>query len=108
VWYFPKSVDDFDLIYAVDRRTQAAMDAEDFVVDDATEREVVEHVGEIVPDSWVAVFAAALRVEAVRLRDAARLVVAADQVNSLRIAKFEADKKRDSFDREETSIHVIT
>lgn len=41
------------------------MNAEDLVVDDAGEGEVVEHVGEIVPDGRVAVFAATFSVEPV-------------------------------------------
>ena len=76
--YFPESVDNLDLIYAMNRRTKAAVDAEDLVIDDTTEREVVEHVGKIVPDGRVAILAAALRVEAVRLRNAARLMVSPD------------------------------
>lgn len=54
------------------------MDAEDAVVDDAGEGEVVEHVRKVVPDCCVAVFAAAFSVEAVRLGYAAGFVVTAD------------------------------
>lgn len=41
------------------------MDAEDLIVDDDGERKEVEHVGEIVPDVRIAVFAIAFGVESV-------------------------------------------
>lgn len=62
------------------------MDAKYFVVDHYTQREVVEHVGEVVPDIGVAVFAGTLCVEAVGLGDTAGLVVAADKVDSVGVS----------------------
>jgi hypothetical protein len=61
----------------------------------------------VVPDVGVAVFAAAFGVEAVGLRDAAGLVVAADEVNSVRVAQFEADEEGDGFDAEEAAVDVV-
>lgn len=78
VWDLPETVDDLDLINAMDAGRQTTVDAEDLVIDDAGEGEVVKHVGEVVPDSGVAVLAAAFGVEAVGLGNTARLVVAAD------------------------------
>lgn len=66
----PISVDDFDLVDRVDGRRQASVDAKDLVVDDYTESQEVEHVGEIMPDVGVAVFSGALCVKAVGLGDA--------------------------------------
>lgn len=74
----PEAVDDLDLINAMDAGRQTTVDAEDLVVDDAGEGEVVEHVGEMVPDSSIAVLATAFGVEAVGLGDTAGLVVATD------------------------------
>lgn len=54
--YLSETVNDFDLVYGVDAWTQPAVYAEDIVVDDDGEGEVVEHVGEIVPDICIAVF----------------------------------------------------
>jgi len=102
-----KAVDDLDLIDAMDAGRQTAVDAEDLVVDDAGEGEVVEHVGEVVPNSSVAVLAAAFRVEAVGLGDSSRLVVAADEVDAMRVAEFETDQQRDGFDTEEAAIDVV-
>jgi len=41
------------------------MDAKDLVVDDHTQREKVKHVGKIMPDIGVAVFARTLGIESV-------------------------------------------
>ena len=98
VRYLPEAIDDFDLVDAVDAGTEAAVHAEDLVVDDDGEGEEVEHVGKVVPDVGVAVFAVALGVEAVGLGDAAGLVVAADKVHAGRVAQFEADEEGDCFD----------
>ena len=51
------------------------MDAENFVVDDGGEGQVVEDFGAVAPDVDRAVFAEALVVESVDLRDLAGLVV---------------------------------
>jgi hypothetical protein len=83
------------------------VDAEDLVVDDAGEGEVVEHIGKVVPDSSVAVLAAALCVETVGLGDSSRLVVAADEVDAVGVAQFETDQQRDGFDAEEAPINVV-
>lgn len=81
-------VDDFDLIDRVDRRGEAAMDAEYLVVYDDAEGEEVEHVCEVVPDIGVAVFPGTFCVEAVGLGDPTGLVVAADQVDAVGVPQF--------------------
>lgn len=91
MWNFSEAVDDLDLINAMDAGRQTTVYAEDFVVNDAGEGEVVKHVGEVVPDSSVAVLAAALGVEPVGLGDSSRLVVAADKVDAVGVAKLETD-----------------
>lgn len=83
------------------------MHAEDLVVDDDGERQVVEHVGEVVPHIRVAVLAATLGVEAVGLRHTTRFVVAADEMHAVRVAQFEADEKGDRFDTEEAAVDVV-
>lgn len=62
------------------------MYTEDLIVDDNRQRQKVEHVGEIVPDIRIAVLSGALGVEAVRLGDTARLVVATNEVDSVWVA----------------------
>ena len=41
------------------------MNAKDLVADDNTQRQVVEHVGEVMPDIGAAILASALGVEAI-------------------------------------------
>lgn len=103
-----EAVDDLDLVDGVDAGRQAAVHAEDLVVDDDRERQEVEHVGEVVPHVGVAVLARAFGVEAVRLRHAARLVIAADEVDAVRIAQLEADEERDGFDAKKAAVDVVT
>lgn len=81
-------VDDFDLIDRVDRRGEAAMDAEYLVVYDDAEGEEIEHVCEVVPDVGVAVFPGTFCVKAVGLGDPTGLVVAADQVDAVGVPQF--------------------
>ncbi len=44
-----EAVNDFDLIDVVNGRAESAVNTEDGVVDDDTEREEIEHIGEILP-----------------------------------------------------------
>lgn len=60
-----EAVDNFDLVYAVYARAESSVNAEDLVINDARQGKVVEHVGEMVPYSCVAIFSTALCVEAV-------------------------------------------
>lgn len=83
------------------------MHAKDLVIYDNTECEEVEHVGEVVPDISVAVFARALGVEAIGLGDAARLVVAADEVYSVGVSQFQTDKKGNGFDAEHATVDIV-
>lgn len=86
MWYLPEPINDLDLIDRVNRRRQAAMNAEDLVVDDHTECQEIKHVGEIMPHAGVAVFARAFRVEAVGLSDAAGFVVASNQMHAMGVS----------------------
>lgn len=107
VWDFSEAVDDLDLIDTMDARRQTAVDAEDLVVDNAGEGEVVEHVGEVMPDSGVAVLATTFGIEAVGLSDSSGLVVAANEMNAMGVTKFETDQKRDGLYTKEAAINVV-
>lgn len=67
------------------------MEAEDLVVDEGGKGEVIEEVGEVLPNVCVAVFSQAFVVEPVYLCDLARLVVAAENRDALRITDFEGN-----------------
>jgi hypothetical protein len=104
----PEAVNDLDLVNAVDAGRKAAVYAEDLVVNHHREREVVEHVGKIVPDISIAVFPTAFGVEAVRLRHATGLVVTADEMDAMWIAELEADEERYCFNAEKTAVDIVS
>ena len=106
--YLSEAVDDLDLIDGVYGGRQAAVDAEDLVVDDDRQGEEVEHICKVVPHVCVAILAGALGVEAVRLCDAAGLVVAADEMDAVRVAQLQAYEERYGLDGEEASVDVVT
>lgn len=97
-----------DVVERVDRRTQAAMKAEDLVLNERGEGEVIEKVGEVSPHVGVAIFAQALVVEAVDLCDLAGFVVSSEDRDPLGVADFKADKKGHGLDGVVTPIDVVT
>jgi len=107
VGYFPKAINNFDLIYAMNAWAQPSMHTKYIVVDDYTEREEVKHVGEVMPYVCVAIFPVTFCVETVGLSDAARLVVASDQVYAVGVSEFETDEERDRFYGKEASVDVV-
>lgn len=83
------------------------MDAENPVVDDHAERQKIKHVGEVMPDTSVAVLAGTFSVEAIRLRDAARLVIPSNQMHALGVSQLQTHEQGDCLYAEETSINVV-
>lgn len=67
-----------DIVQRINTRTQPTVQAEDLVLNQCSEGQEIEQVGEELPDVGVAVFAEALVVEAVDLGDLAGFVVAAE------------------------------
>ena len=66
-----------DLVQRVDAGREAAVQAEDVVLDDSGERQIVEEAGEILPDISVSILAKAFVIEAIDLGNLLGLVVAA-------------------------------
>ena len=83
------------------------MDAKDTAVDDGAEGEVIEHLAAPAPDVGRAVLALALVVEAVHLRDLARLVVAANERDALGVAHFEREQKEEGLHAVETAVDEV-
>lgn len=75
---FLDPVEGTDIIEGINAGREAAVEAEDLIVDEGGEGEVVEEVGEVLPNIGVAVLAEALVVKAVNLGDLARLVIPAE------------------------------
>lgn len=91
--YFPEAVDDLDLVYGMYRWGKATVDAENLVINDHRQREEVEHIREVMPYIRIAVFSRTFGVESIGLGYAARLMVAANEVDSVGVAQFEAYKQ---------------
>ena len=81
-----ESINDFDLINGMDRGRKASVNAEYLVVDDNAQGKEVEHVGEVMPDVGIAVLSCAFGVKSIRLSNATRLMVAADEVNAMGVS----------------------
>ena len=84
------------------------MKTEDLVLDDGSQREIVEQVSEGSPDVGRTVLAHALVVKAVDLCNLARFVISSQDVHALGVADLVAEEKRDSFDRVVATIDVVT
>ena len=84
------------------------MKTEDLVVDKGREGQVVEEVGEVLPDVGIAVLPQALVVEAVDLGNLARLVVATKNGDALGVADLEGDEQGYCLDGVVASVDVVT
>ena len=83
------------------------MQAEDLVLDDGGEWEVIEEVSQVLPHVRVAVLSEALVVEAVDLGDLTTFVVTSEDGDPVPVAHFEADQQSDGLDRVVASVDVI-
>lgn len=97
-----------NIIERIDAGRQTTVKAEDLVVDEGGEGEIVEEVSKVLPDTCVAIFSQALVVETVDLRDLAGLVVSAKYCNTLRVSDLEGNKEGYGLDRVVSTINVIT
>lgn len=102
------SVKSPDVIESIDTRGEASVEAEDLVVDEGGKGEVVEQVGEVLPDIGISVLAEALIVEAVDLGDLTRLVVAAEDGDALGISDLQGDEQGHCLNRVVSTINVVT
>lgn len=100
-------VDRSNLIQPSQLRTQAAVDTENPPVDDSSEGQEIKHVGAVSPHVARSVLPLALVVEAVHLRDLARLVVPPDQRDAVRIPNFEDQEEEERLDRVEAAVYEV-
>ena len=83
------------------------MEAEDLVVDQGGQGQVVEEVGEVFPHVGVAVFSQALVVEPVHLRDLTGLVVPSEDGDALGVTDLKANKESDGFHRVVAPVDIV-
>jgi hypothetical protein len=88
---FLDTIEGADVIKGVDGWAETSVEAENLILDEGCEREVIEEVRKILPDVGVAVFPQTLIIEAIDLCNLARFVISAKNGNSLRISNFEAN-----------------
>mmetsp|Transcript_35739 Transcript_35739/g.87962 ORF Transcript_35739/g.87962 Transcript_35739/m.87962 type:complete len:239 (-) Transcript_35739:313-1029(-) len=97
-----------DVLQRVQARAQPSVRAEDLVVDGGGQRQVVEHVRDVLPHVGVAVLAQALVVEPVHLGDLAALVVAPQQEHPPRPPRLHGHDGADGLHAVVAPVHVVT
>lgn len=102
-----EAVNDLDLINRVNARAQTAVYTEDLIINDTAQREIVEHVRKVMPDRRITVLSRALGVEAVGLCDTSALMIASDEMNSVRVSELETYEETDGLNAEESTVHVV-
>jgi len=97
----------FDLVKVLQLRAQTSMHAENFLVNESSNGQTVEHVTEDTPKSN-RVSAFALVIEAVYTVDLGTLVIATEQKEVLRVLNFVAEEKADGLDGLSSTVDVIS
>ncbi len=83
------------------------MKAEDLVIDESGEWEVVEEVGEVLPYVCVAVLAQTLVVESVDLGNLTRLMVSSEDGDTLWVADLKCDEESDGLNGVVPTVDVV-
>ena len=97
----------FYLIKVLQFRAETTMHAENFLINECSDRETVEDVAEHAPESD-RVPAFALIIESVNTIDLSTFVIATEQEEVLRVLYFVAKEQADGLDRLLSSVDVIT
>jgi len=84
------------------------MHAENFVVDDSCQRQIVEYFSAVSPDIDWTVLAKALVVKAIDLSNLSALVVASDQRDAFWVADLQGQQKQERLHRVVASVNEIT
>lgn len=95
-----------NLVHVLKLRRQPPVRAEDLVVDNSSDREAVEAVGEELPEADTEA-AFALIVEAVDTVDGGTLVVAAEQEEIVRVLDLVAEEEADGLNALLPAVHVV-
>lgn len=102
-----KTINNLDLIDRMYRWRQATVNTENLVIYHDAECKEIKHVCEVVPDVGVTILARAFSVEAIRLCYASRFMVSSNEIDSMRVSEFQANKQGNSLDAKEATIDVV-
>lgn len=105
---FLLSIDCANLVEGLDAGGKAAVDAEDSVVDDGGEGDVIEDVGAVLPHVDASVFPQALVVKAVHLRDLPALVIAPYEEDPIGVSDFECQEQEERLHAVKPSVDKIS
>lgn len=95
---FLDTVQGSDVVQSVNAGRQTSVEAENLVVDQGSQRQVVEEIGKVLPYVGVAVLSKAFIVETIDLGNLSGLVVASENGDALGVSDFEGDKESNSLD----------
>lgn len=95
---FLNSVKGSNIVEGVDAGRKTSVEAEDLVVDEGGEGEIVEKIGEVLPHVCISVLAEAFIVEAVHLGDLARFMVATKDGDPLWVSNLQGYEEGHSLD----------
>lgn len=102
------TIEGLDVIKGIDTGRETSVEAEDLVIDEGGEGEVIEQISKVFPNVCISIFSETFVVETVDLGDLARFVISAKNGNSLRVSNFEGDEQSNGFNRIVPSVNIIT
>ena len=102
-----ESIDGLDLVDVLEIGSETSVDAEDLLVDDGGDVQVIEALHGVFPGIGAAVLLDALIVEAVGSGDGSALVVSSEQHHLVWVTSLQAQQQLDGLDAEPASVDVV-
>ena len=108
VGYFHDTIKLLDLVQSVDGRRQTTVQAEDVLLDDGGQGQVVEQAGELLPNFGVTILTEALIVESIDLGDLLGLVVSTKDSDTVGITNLHANQQTNGLNRVVATVNVVS
>lgn len=108
MWHFLYAVESSDVVKGIDTWGKTSVEAENLVVNERSERKIVEEICKELPYVRIAVFSKTFVVEAIDLGNLAGLVITTKDCDTLWISDFESNEEGNSFYRVVASIDIIS
>ncbi len=97
-----------NVVEGVDGGGETTVETENLLLNQGSQRKVVEQIGEVLPHVRIAILSQALIIETIDLGNLAGLVVTTGNGNAFAIADLESKEERNSLHRVVTTINVVT